>query len=149
MPARMSCSHALLALVIGCLLFFASPVPTQDGAGSPGTAAPSPVLAGDPLAAPRAAPLHPATYSVRMTGRAKIVTGHGLAPLRSSGVIHAERVASLTDPTSSGPGDHLAVGLAVAGLAVPASRSPRSERAITAACSAPQDTCRARAPPEV
>lgn len=147
MPARTSCRHALLALVIGCLLFFASPVPMQEGAGAPGTPVPSPTVAGDSLAAPRAATVHLNTHSTRMTGRAGIVTGQGLASFRSSKVIHAERVASLTDPTSSGPGDQLAVGPVLAGLAVPASRSPQSELATTAACDAPQDPCRARAPP--
>lgn len=157
MPARTSCHHALLALVMGCLLFLASPVPTERGDGGPGAPVPAPAGAGDTLAVPRAPTVQPVAHSSRMTGRAGIATGQGLALPRSSGIVHAdrrsggivhaERAASLMDPTSSGPGHQLAVGAVVADLAISASRSPRDELAIAAACSTPQDTCRARAPP--
>lgn len=147
MPAQTSRRGVLLAAVIGCLLVFAGLVSTGDSLGSHHITAPAPAVAGDPFAAPRGAG-SPATYGPRMPGRAATVTGHRLAPLGASGIGQlAERVASLADRTSPGPGDHLAVGPAGGDLWGSASRPTRLERVAVTEARAPRAASAAPAPP--
>ncbi|SFL86841.1 hypothetical protein [Geodermatophilus ruber] len=137
MRARTSRGGLLLTVVAGCLLVLAGLVPTGSGSSPAGPA---------PVTSSASAPTRVTTG---YTASGPRITGSRATLVPSGPVQFVERIGSLDDRTSAGPGDRLAAGPAVEDPWADAPPAPRPDRTAARPASTPYAALGARAPPAV
>lgn len=152
MFARSSSRGVLLTVVVGCLLLFAGAIAPEDRAGASASMLATAGVSGDRQAGPWTAPagvtIPGPQLAGRLTaGRAVTVTGSRPASPATSGLAQLGDRVDAPNSTSAGPGDHLAVGRAIANPWPAGAEALPLERVRKVAVSAPRAMLVPRAPP--